>query len=92
MDCCIGIKFKNSCEGCESYDDSEDSDEYDEAYETFEEIQQLEKDLEGEIDLLWLTGELRLERPSLEAEIEWGLQFYKTSIIRLFKHFAYLQL
>ena len=45
------------------------------------EIQQLEKDLEGEIDLLWLTGELRLERPSLEAEIEWGLQFYKTSII-----------
>jgi len=46
------------------------------------EIQQLEKDLEGEIDLLWLTGELRLERPSLEAEIEWGLQFYKTSIIK----------
>jgi phosphoenolpyruvate carboxylase len=44
------------------------------------EIQQLEKDLEGEIDLLWLTGELRLERPSLEAEIEWGLQFYKTSL------------
>ena len=38
---CIGIKFKNSCEGC---DDSEDSDEYDETtvYETFEEIQQLE--------------------------------------------------
>ena len=46
------------------------------------EILQLEKDLEGEIDLLWLTGELRLERPSLEAEIEWGLQFYKTSIIK----------
>ena len=46
------------------------------------EIQQLEKDLEGEIDLLWLTGELRLERPSLEAEIEWGLQFYRTSIIK----------
>ena len=44
------------------------------------EILQLEKDLEGEIDLLWLTGELRLERPSLEAEIEWGLQFYKTSL------------
>ena len=41
MDCCIGIKFKNSCESCECCDDSEDSDEYT-PYETFEEIQQLE--------------------------------------------------
>ena len=37
-------------------------------------------DIEAEIDLLWLTGELRLERPSLNDEIEWGLQFFRDSI------------
>ncbi|WP_299989881.1 phosphoenolpyruvate carboxylase [uncultured Ruegeria sp.] len=36
--------------------------------------------LEGEIDLLWLTGELRLTRPSLHDEIEWGLQFFRDAI------------
>lgn len=36
--------------------------------------------LEGEIDLLWLTGELRLSRPSLHDEIEWGLQFFRDAI------------
>lgn len=38
------------------------------------------KDIEGEIDLLWMTGELRLERPNLSDEIEWGLQFFRDSI------------
>ncbi|MEZ5793275.1 phosphoenolpyruvate carboxylase [Albidovulum sp.] len=37
-------------------------------------------DIESEIDLLWMTGELRLERPSLKDEIEWGLQFFRDSI------------
>ena len=37
-------------------------------------------DIEGEIDLLWMTGELRLERPSLTDEIEWGLQFFRDAI------------
>ena len=32
-------------------------------------------EIEAEIDLLWMTGELRLERPALEDEIQWGLQF-----------------
>ncbi|WP_120634909.1 phosphoenolpyruvate carboxylase [Ruegeria sp. EL01] len=36
--------------------------------------------LESEIDLLWLTGELRLSRPSLRDEIEWGLQFFRDAI------------
>lgn len=40
----------------------------------------IHKELESEIDLLWLTGELRLERPSLPDEIEWGLQFFKDSL------------
>jgi len=37
-------------------------------------------DIESEIDLLWMTGELRLERPSLRDEIEWGLQFFRDSV------------
>lgn len=36
--------------------------------------------LEAEIDLLWLTGELRLTRPSLRDEIEWGFQFFRDAI------------
>ncbi|NEY92209.1 phosphoenolpyruvate carboxylase [Tabrizicola oligotrophica] len=38
------------------------------------------QDIESEIDLLWMTGELRLERPSLRDEIEWGLQFFRDAI------------
>ncbi len=49
-------------------------------------------DIRSEIDLLWLTGELRLERPSLRDEIEWGLQFFRDSIYdavpQLFERFA----
>lgn len=37
-------------------------------------------DLEGEIDLLWLTGELRRQRPTPVDEIEWGLQFFRDSL------------
>ena len=48
-------------------------------------------DLSGEIDLLWLSGELRLERPSLSDEIEWGLQFFRDSLFdatpQLFEQF-----
>ncbi|MCA2012360.1 phosphoenolpyruvate carboxylase [Cereibacter sphaeroides] len=44
------------------------------------EVARLTRRLEMEIDLLWTTGELRLERPTLEAEIDWGLQFYRNSL------------
>ncbi|MCI0429941.1 MAG: phosphoenolpyruvate carboxylase [Rhodospirillales bacterium] len=36
--------------------------------------------LRMEIDLLWLTGELRLERPTVEQEIAWGLHFFEETI------------
>ncbi|WP_265500413.1 phosphoenolpyruvate carboxylase [Paracoccus beibuensis] len=36
--------------------------------------------VESEIDLLWLTGELRLRRPSPEDEIAWGLQFFRDGL------------
>ncbi|MDT1064001.1 phosphoenolpyruvate carboxylase [Paracoccus sp. CPCC 101403] len=38
------------------------------------------EDLESEIDLLWLTGELRRQRPTPVDEIEWGLQFFRDSL------------
>ncbi len=48
-------------------------------------------EIRSEIDLLWLTGELRLERPSLNDEIAWGLQFFRNSIFdatpQLFEQF-----
>ncbi|MGI9408093.1 MAG: phosphoenolpyruvate carboxylase, partial [Hyphomicrobiaceae bacterium] len=34
-------------------------------------------ELRNEIDLLWMTGELRLERPSLDQEVAWGLHFFR---------------
>ena len=34
-------------------------------------------ELRNEIDLLWMTGELRLERPTLDQEIAWGLHFFR---------------
>ncbi|WP_028717379.1 phosphoenolpyruvate carboxylase [Paracoccus sp. J39] len=37
-------------------------------------------EIESEIDLLWLTGELRRQRPSPLNEIEWGLQFFRDSL------------
>ncbi len=49
-------------------------------------------DIRNEIDLLWLTGELRLERPSLDDEIAWGLQFFRDSLFdavpQLFEQFV----
>ncbi|MEX2525966.1 MAG: phosphoenolpyruvate carboxylase [Gammaproteobacteria bacterium] len=36
--------------------------------------------LRNEIDLLWLTGELRLEKPSVTQEVAWGLHFFEQSL------------
>lgn len=44
---------------------------------TARERAQIQTALGSEIDLLWLTGELRLERPSVEQEIAWGLHFFR---------------
>ncbi len=34
-------------------------------------------EIESEIDLLWMTGELRLDRPTPMDEIAWGLHFFR---------------
>ncbi|MBT3710496.1 MAG: phosphoenolpyruvate carboxylase, partial [Gammaproteobacteria bacterium] len=40
----------------------------------------LEQELQNEIDLLWLTGELRREKPSVAQEVEWGLHFFEQAL------------
>ncbi|MCY4155584.1 MAG: phosphoenolpyruvate carboxylase [Gammaproteobacteria bacterium] len=46
------------------------------------ERESLEQQLRNEIDLLWLTGELRLEKPSVQQEIRWGLHFFEQTLYR----------
>ncbi|HEX6965462.1 MAG TPA: phosphoenolpyruvate carboxylase [Gemmatimonadaceae bacterium] len=36
--------------------------------------------LRAEIDLLWMTGELRLERPTVAQEVVWGLHFFNETL------------
>jgi phosphoenolpyruvate carboxylase len=36
--------------------------------------------IRNEIDLLWLTGELRLAKPTVEQEIYWGLYFFAETL------------
>ena len=36
--------------------------------------------LHAEVELLWLTGELRLDRPTVEDEVAWGLHFFNESL------------
>jgi phosphoenolpyruvate carboxylase len=36
--------------------------------------------LRNEIELLWLTGELRLERPTVAQEVAWGLHFFEEAL------------
>ena len=38
------------------------------------------KALRNEIDLLWLTGEIRLEKPTVQQEIHWGLHFFRETL------------
>lgn len=40
------------------------------------ERERLTDQLRNEIELLWLTGELRLERPTVCQEVDWGLHFF----------------
>ena len=40
----------------------------------------LEQNLRTEIELLWLTGELRLEKPTVAQELAWGLYFVNENL------------
>ena len=37
-------------------------------------------ELRNSIELLWMTGELRLDRPSLDDEVSWGLHFFNETL------------
>jgi phosphoenolpyruvate carboxylase len=41
---------------------------------------QLLQALKNKIDLLWLTGEIRIEKPTVESEIAWGLHFFREAL------------
>jgi phosphoenolpyruvate carboxylase len=36
--------------------------------------------LRNEIDLLWLTGELRIQKPTVADEVSWGLHFFRQTL------------
>lgn len=40
----------------------------------------LTRRLKSEIELLWLTGELRLEKPTVAQEVAWGLHFFNETL------------
>ena len=40
----------------------------------------LTRELRSEIDLLWMTGELRLEKPTVDQEVAWGLHFFHENL------------
>ncbi len=44
------------------------------------EREDLINELRNEIDLLWLTGEIRLEKPTVAQEVTWGLHFFDESL------------
>ncbi len=36
--------------------------------------------IRNEIEILWMTGELRIDRPSLKDEVAWGLHFFNETL------------
>jgi phosphoenolpyruvate carboxylase len=36
--------------------------------------------LSNEVELLWLTGDLRLKRPTAQEEVNWSIRFFKNAI------------
>lgn len=44
------------------------------------EREQLEHAICTEIELLWLTGELKLEKPTVEQEVTWSLYFFQENL------------
>jgi phosphoenolpyruvate carboxylase len=41
---------------------------------------QLTESLRTDIELLWMTGELRLEKPTVPQEVYWGLHFFSETL------------
>ena len=39
-----------------------------------------ERKLEAELDLLWSTGELRIEKPTVTDEVSWGIHYFREAL------------
>lgn len=50
---------------------------------TDREREALVKSIYDQVELLWLTGELHLEKPTVEHEVSWGQHFFSESIFDL---------
>ncbi|WP_036284920.1 phosphoenolpyruvate carboxylase [Methylocystis sp. ATCC 49242] len=50
---------------------------------TDREREALVKSIYDQVELLWLTGELHLEKPTVEHEVAWGQHFFQESIFDL---------
>lgn len=46
-------------------------------------------DLRDQIEVVWLTGELQLEKPSVEREVSWGLHFFDETIFEMLPEMMY---
>jgi phosphoenolpyruvate carboxylase len=44
------------------------------------EREQAHQQITTEIELLWLTGELKLEKPTVDQEVAWGLYFFQENL------------
>jgi len=47
---------------------------------TAHEQEKIKQEIQDEVDLLWLTGEIRLEKPTVKQEVTWGMHFFKESL------------
>ena len=47
---------------------------------TVREREDLQRAVRDEIELLWLTGELKLDKPTVAQEVEWGLYFFDETL------------
>lgn len=47
---------------------------------TDREREDLQRAVSDEVELLWLTGELKLDKPTVEQEVEWGLYFFNENL------------
>ena len=47
---------------------------------TARERDDLQRAVRDEIELLWLTGELKLDKPTVDQEVEWGLYFFDENL------------
>ncbi len=47
---------------------------------TVHEQDKIRQEINDEVDLLWLTGEIRLEKPTVQQEVAWGMHFFKESL------------